>query len=169
MGGKIRIIARLAAFLLTCLPWGVDAQTRVAIGTLSCNIPFPNRVIPLAQELDGKGSSISCTFNRAPELRSTARVETYKGLITALDLQFNRTSESFMKWTVYAPIAMGPKGLAGIYYRRTNTTVEARIEALGGNALFGGFVALQPFSTSGALPNNLKFNFAVAVTTLQLN
>jgi hypothetical protein len=161
MPANIRFFAASALFLSVCLPGNLQAQSQVKVGTLSCTF----------DDSSGWGfKSLNCTFAGL----DGSQIESYSGVTPSLDLHID-AGPGTMKWTVYAPAKLAPKGLVGKYDRKESTTVpvyEKGTGEFGGNALVGGptrRVALQP---SAMTPNgnalSAKLNLAVAVTTLEL-
>jgi len=143
--------------LATLLAPGAQAQDRVQVGVLDCNVSGGIGVII------GSRKTVSCRFSPAP---GSGPQEIYYGTITKFGLDIGATTAGRMVWTVFAPTrGFAPGGLAGSY---AGATGEATIAAgLGANVLVGGShrtIALQPLSISG----QTGLNLAVGVAELKL-
>ena len=135
---------------------GAQAQGRVQVGVLACNVAGGIGAII------GSQKAVSCSYTPSPGGPS----EIYTGTITKLGLDIGATSGGQMVWSVFAPSSgFGPGALAGSY---AGATGEATIAAgLGANVLVGGShrtVALQPLSVTG----QTGLNLAVGVAELNL-
>ncbi len=136
-----RFLNGVVALALLCgAAGGANAQDRVAVGSLTCDVSAGFGVII------GSRKAVNCTF--APSLPGP--VEYYTGTITKLGVDIGITSGSVMVWLVYAPTTRPLGALAGSY---GGATAEATFVAgLGANVLVGGSnrtVALQPVSVQG--------------------
>lgn len=151
----VRNIIAITALGAALLASPVQAQDRVKVGVLNCNVSGGVGLIVASQK------TMSCRFNpSAPGMPS----ETYTGSISKLGLDIGVTSGGRIVWTVFAPTAH-PDSLAGTY---VGASAEASIAAgLGANVLVGGSAstfALQPLSVQG----QRGLNLAVGVTELRL-
>lgn len=142
--------AALAAAALTAvlaLPSPAEAQSRVRVGVLTCNVaPGVGWVVASQREM-------SCVFR--PDRRG--RREGYVGRITRVGLDVGVTGRGVLAWTVFAPTrTLSPSQLAGNY---AGASAQATLGVgLGANALVGGSrdtVALQPLSVQAQTGLNL--------------
>lgn len=132
-------VAALAA--LVAFPLGAQAQNRVKVGTLDCQMSGGVGLIVTSRK------ELLCRF--IPSARGW-RGESYAGSITRFGLDLGATAGGNLVWAVYAPTSAGRYALAGGY---GGASAEATVGAgLGANALVGGnnrTVTLQPLSVQG--------------------
>ena len=144
-----------AAVALVLAGAGVQAQERVRVGALSCDIS------PGIGLIIGSQRSVNCLYTPA----NPGPHEIYSGAITKFGLDIGATAGGHMVWTVWAPTSGGPGALAGTYI---GASAEATVAVgLGANVLIGGSnrtVALQPISVQG----QVGLNIAVGVAGLEL-
>ena len=134
---------------------GVQADERVEIGTLTCEVAGGTGFI------FGSSKSLDCVFERAdgPD-------ERYRGSINKFGIDIGTTTRSVMIWGVLAPTTDLPNGaLNGTY---GGVSGEATVGVgVGANALIGGSsrsIVLQPISVSG----QEGLNIALGVAELRL-
>jgi hypothetical protein len=132
-------VAALAA--LVAFPLGAQAQNRVKVGTLACEMSGGIGLIVTSRK------DLLCRFT--PSARGW-RGESYAGSITRVGLDLGATAGGRLLWAVYAPTSAGRYALAGGY---GGASAEATVGAgVGANALIGGSnrtVTLQPLSVQG--------------------
>jgi len=132
-------IAALA--VLVTLPLDAQAQNRIKVGTLSCQMSGGVGLVVTSRK------DLLCRF--MPSARGW-RGEAYAGSITRFGLDLGATSGGSLVWAVYAPTNAGRYPLAGSY---GGASAEATVGAgLGANALIGGSdrtITLQPLSLQG--------------------
>lgn len=147
--------ALLGALLVLQGP--ADAQNRVRVGVLSCEVaPGVGLIVTSQREM-------TCQFR--PEGRRGVR-ETYAGRITRVGLDVGVTGRGVLAWTVFAATPRVARWqLAGQY---VGAGAQATLGVgLGANALVGGSrnsVALQPLSVQA----QTGLNLAVGVGSLTL-
>jgi hypothetical protein len=144
----------LAALFATS---AADAQERVQVGTLSCDISAGIGFII------GSRRSVNCLFTPA----GPAPQEFYQGAFSKFGLDIGATAGGQMIWAVWsATTRWGPGALAGEY---VGASAEASLVAgLGANVLIGGSnrtFALQPVSVQG----QVGLNVAIGIGDLTLN
>jgi hypothetical protein len=131
--------ATLAAVAI--YPSGAQAQNRVKVGTLDCQMSGGVGMIVASRK------EVLCRF--IPSIRGW-RGETYAGSISRFGIDLGATAGGNLIWAVYAPTSAGRYALAGSY---GGASAEATVGAgLGANALVGGnnrTVMLQPLSVQG--------------------
>ncbi len=132
-----------------------DAQGRVKVGTLTCDISGGLGLVVASQK------QVRCMFTpSAPGPR-----EVYFGTINKLGIDIGGTTGGTMLWAVYAPTSRRIGALAGHY---AGASAEATVGlGAGANVLVGGSdrtVTLQPISVQG----QTGLNLAVAVASLDL-
>lgn len=148
--------ATLSLAVATFLAPAAQAQSRVKLGVLACDVSGGIGAII------GSRKAVRCRYaplGGGPE-------DYYSGTISKFGLDIGVTSGGQMVWTVFAPTrGYEPGGLAGSY---VGASGEATIAAgLGANVLVGGSnrtIALQPLSVSG----QTGLNLAVGVAELYL-
>jgi hypothetical protein len=132
-------VAALAA--VVAFPLGAQAQSRVKVGMLDCQMSGGVGMIIASQK------EVLCRF--IPTARSW-RGESYVGSIRRVGLDLGATSGGNLLWAVYAPTSAPRYALAGTY---GGASAEATVGAgVGANALIGGnnrTVTLQPVSVQG--------------------
>jgi hypothetical protein len=152
---KTALAAAAVGAALAFAPVAASAQSRVAVGTLDCDISGGIGLIL------GSQKQVSCVFRPS----TPGPVENYQGTISKLGLDIGATAGGQMVWGVYATTGWGAGALAGSY---VGASAEATIAAgLGANVLVGGnnrTVALQPVSVQG----QAGLNVAVGVSELAL-
>jgi hypothetical protein len=142
---------------MIALPASAEAQSRVRVGVLTCNVA-PGVGFIVASQRD-----MTCTFQ--PDRRRGGR-EAYVGRITRVGLDVGVTGRGVLAWTVFAatPRIMRWQ-LAGEY---GGASAQATLGVgLGANALVGGnrnTVALQPLSVQA----QTGLNLALGVGSLRL-
>lgn len=134
---------------------GAQAQDRVEIGTLTCEVSGGTGFI------FGSSKTLDCFFERAegPD-------ERYRGTIDKFGIDIGTTTRGVMVWGVLAPTTNLPNGaLNGSY---AGISGEATVGVgVGANALLGGSsrsIVLQPISVSG----QEGLNIALGVAELRL-
>jgi hypothetical protein len=147
--------AGAALFAATAAIGPADAQTRVKVGTLTCDISGGLGLVVASQK------QVRCMFTpSAPGPR-----EVYVGTINKLGIDVGSTTGGTMLWAVYAPTSRRIGALAGHY---TGASAEATVGlGAGANVLVGGSdrtITLQPISVQG----QTGLNLAVAVASLEL-
>lgn len=157
-----RPLHRLAAAVVAVLVAGTAilaptaAQSRVKVGTLSCDISGGLGLLVASQK------QARCTFT--PSVPGPREV--YFGTINKLGIDIGGTTGGSMLWTVYAPTSLRDGALAGHY---TGASAEATLGlGAGANILVGGSdrtIMLQPISVQG----QTGLNLAVAVASLELS
>lgn len=145
-----------ASALALALAGTVQAQERVAAGSLTCDVSAGIGLII------GSQRNVSCTFTPS----TPGPIEYYTGTISKLGVDIGVTTGGVMVWAVYAPTNRPAGALAGTY---AGAAAEASVIAgLGANALVGGSnrtIALQPFSVQG----QVGLNIAAGVAGLNLS
>lgn len=138
---RIAIGAAACALIALAAPDGVQAQSRVKVGTLACEMSGGIGLIVASRK------ELRCVFS--PTDRGWRR-EAYVGSVTRLGLDVGATAGGRLVWGVYAPTNAGRYALAGSY---GGASAEATVGAgVGANALVGGSnrtVTLQPLSVQG--------------------
>lgn len=135
-------LAGIAALVaLSASPFAAQAQNRVKVGTLDCQMSGGVGLVVASRK------ELLCRF--IPSARGW-RGESYAGSITRVGLDLGATAGGNLVWAVYAPTSAGRYALAGRY---GGASAEATVGAgLGANALVGGnnrTVTLQPLSVQG--------------------
>jgi hypothetical protein len=144
----------VAALLLTAAGDAAQAQGRVEVGVLNCNVAGGTGFV------FGSTKRLWCVFNRR------GRDERYLGTISKFGIDIGTTTGSALVWAVLAPtVDIPPGALDGDY---GGVSGEATVGVgLGANALIGGsdrsFV-LQPLSVQA----QQGLNIAAGVAALQL-
>lgn len=149
------VLSLLAALPLAVLPAQAQAQDRVEIGQLNCDVAGGTGFI------FGSTKTLECEF-----VRSDGQSEFYTGSISKFGIDIGVTNAGVLVWGVLAPTSGFPTGgIAGNYVGvGTQATVGVGI---GANALLGGSnrsVALQPLSVSG----QEGLNVAAGIAELRL-
>ena len=153
----MRLAAALVAALGGSLGLGVEAnaQSGVAVGTLTCNVASGFGFV------FGSSRAINCTF-----AGPGGRYEHYVGDISKFGVDIGFTQGGILVWTVIAPTAsLAPGVVAGNYVGATASATVA--VGVGANALLGGSnnsIALQPLSVEA----NRGLNVAAGVAALKL-
>lgn len=153
---KKLIAAALATVVMASSAGVAQAETRVQVGRLSCDVEGGVGL------LIGSSKDMSCAFYRKGH-----KTEYYDGRIDKLGLDIGVTGQTQIEWLVFsgASTKYGPGSLSGTY---VGGSAEATIGVgLGGNWLIGGSkrgYALQPFSIQG----QTGLNYAVTFTGLTL-
>ena len=136
---------------------GANAQGRVKIGKLQCNLaPSIGLIVASRQRL-------SCTYT--PD--GPWPPEAYFGHFTTVGLDIGVNRGGRMIWAVFAPVSHHYRGaLAGTY---VGVSADAAVGlGLGANALVGGShrsIALQPLSVEA----NTGIDLTAGVTRLRLH
>lgn len=134
---------------------GVQADERVEIGTLTCEVAGGTGFI------FGSSKSLDCVFERAdgPD-------ERYRGSINKFGIDIGATTRGVMVWGVLAPTSNLPNGVLNGTYGGVSGEATVGL-GVGANALIGGSsrsIVLQPLSVSG----QEGLNIAVGVAELRL-
>ena len=143
---------------MIALPSQADAQSRVRVGMLTCNVA-PGVGFIIASQRD-----MTCVFR--PDRRRGGR-EAYVGRITRVGLDVGVTGRGVLAWTVFAATPRLTRWqLAGEY---AGASAQATLGVgLGANVLVGGSrntVALQPLSVQA----QTGLNLALGVGDLRLS
>lgn len=154
----LAIAGAAALGAMIALPPPAEAQSRVRVGVLTCNVA-PGIGFIIASQRD-----MTCTFQ--PERRRRGGREAYVGRITRVGLDVGVTGRGVLAWTVFAATPRLTRWqLAGEY---AGASAQATLGVgLGANALVGGSqntVALQPLSVQA----QTGLNLAVGVGALRL-
>ena len=150
-------IATAAALGFAVLSFPAYAQSKVAVGTLSCTSPGGIGFIV------GSKKSYRCRFSRTNGDDS----EVYRGSITNIGLDVGITGKTVLVWAVAASSkdALRPGVLSGNY---VGVAADASIGVGGGGkALIGGWrnsITLQPLSAQA----QAGLNIAIGVSGLKL-
>ena len=146
-----------AAALLVAGALPASAQSRVQVGTLTCNLE-PNIAFII-----GSVREMSCTFR--PAVKGAKR-GTYHGTVRRFGLDIGVNGRGTLVWAVFAPSAKVPSGaLRGNYVGAAGSASIG--VGLGANVLVGGSqntFALQPLSLEG----QTGLNLALGVSDLTL-
>ncbi len=138
---RIALAGAAALTAVLVAPVEAQAQNRVKVGTLSCQMSGGIGLIVTSRK------ELMCQFT--PSLRGW-RGESYVGSITRFGIDLGATTGGNLIWAVYAPTSASRYALAGGY---GGASAEATVVAgLGANALVGGnnrTVMLQPVSVQG--------------------
>jgi len=138
---RIAFIAAALSVVAFAAPGDAQAQGRVKVGTLTCEMSGGIGLIVASRK------ELSCRFS--PSERGWRR-EAYVGSVTRLGVDVGATAGGRLIWAVYAPTNAGRYALAGGY---GGASAEATVGAgVGANALVGGSnrtVTLQPLSVQG--------------------
>jgi hypothetical protein len=138
---RIAFIAAVLSVVAFAAPGDAQAQGRVKVGTLTCEMSGGIGLIVASRK------ELSCRFS--PSERGWRR-EAYVGSVTRLGVDVGATAGGRLIWAVYAPTNAGRYALAGGY---GGASAEATVGAgVGANALVGGSnrtVTLQPLSVQG--------------------
>ncbi len=148
-------LAAAAVLVAGALP--ASAQSRVQVGTLTCNMA-PNVAFVI-----GSVREMTCAFRPAV---SGAKRGTYQGTVRRFGLDIGVNGRGTLVWGVFAPSARVPAGaLRGTYVGATGAASIG--VGLGANVLVGGSqntFALQPLSLEG----QTGLNLALGVSDLTL-
>jgi hypothetical protein len=110
MGGflmtRIAITAAALAAIAVAAPSDAQAQNRVKVGTLACEMSGGIGLIVASRK------ELACRFS--PSERGW-RPEAYAGSVTRLGLDVGATAGGRLVWAVYAPTNAGRYALAGSY------------------------------------------------------
>lgn len=146
-----------AAAVLVAGAMPASAQSRVQVGTLTCNLA-PNVAFVIGSVRD-----MSCAFR--PAVRGI-KPATYTGTIRRFGLDIGVNGRGTLVWGVFAPSAKVPRGaLRGTYVGAAGSASIG--VGLGANVLVGGSqntFALQPLSLEG----QTGLNLALGVSDLTL-
>lgn len=138
---RIALAAATIALVALAVPHDAQAQNRVKVGTLACDMSGGIGLIVASRK------ELRCVFS--PSDRGWRR-EAYIGSVTRLGLDVGATAGGRLIWAVYASTNAGRYALAGSY---GGASAEATVGAgVGANALAGGSnrtVTLQPLSVQG--------------------
>lgn len=146
------IAAALAAIVLSVAAVPAQAESRVQVGRLSCDVD------PGIGLIIGSQKDMTCKF-----IRKGHKTEVYEGTIRKLGLDVGFTDQTRIEWLVFSASAANVKkrSLAGTYVGGSS---EATIGVgLGSNWLIGGSrrgFALQPWSIQAQTGLNLSVAFA---------
>lgn len=150
------IAAALAALILTASGTAAQAQSRIEVGRLSCDVAGGIGFII------GSSKDMTCRF-----IRKGHRTEVYQGRIDKIGFDIGITGRTKIEWLVFSGSTnrVGPRSLAGTY---AGASAEATLGVgLGANWLVGGSqrgFALQPWSIQGQ--TGLNYSVALAGLTL---
>ena len=153
---KFIAAALAAAALMTAVVPAAQADTRVQVGRLACNVE------PGIGLILGSSKEMSCKF-----YRKGYKTEKYSGRIDKLGLDIGVTAATHIEWLVFSASSTkyGKGSLKGTY---VGGSAEATVGlGLGGNWLVGGSkkgYALQPLSIQG----QVGLNYSVALAGLTL-
>lgn len=153
---KAILAAAVAAVALTTAMPAAQADTRVRVGRLACDVE-PGIGLIVASSKD-----LTCKF-----YRSGYKTETYEGRIDKIGIDLGVTGYTHIEWLVFSAsnTKYGKGSLSGTY---VGGSAEATLGVgLGGNWLIGGSkrgYALQPLSIQG----QVGVNWAVTLTGLKL-
>ena len=155
----IRALSLTTAAALTLAlvyPAATEAQSKVEVGMLNCNVSSGSGFV------FGSTKELGCTFQRA------GRDERYVGQISKYGLDIGQTQKGIMSWAVLAPTTKVKKGaLSGNYGGVAGeATVGVGVSA---NALVGGSsntIVLQPVSVGAQQGLNLAVGVASLTLTL---
>lgn len=150
-----RKIASACLLFAALLAPSANAQSNVAVGTLTCT---GGEGVGLVL---GSKKYYNCSFSA-----NAGRRENYSGTVTKIGLDIGITGQTVMVWTVLAATNdLSPRVLAGTY---AGAAAEASVGVGGGaNVLIGGSsnsIVLQPVSVQG----QTGLNIAVGVAGLTL-
>lgn len=146
------IAAALAALALSVAAIPAQADSRVQVGRLSCDVDAGVGLII------GSQKDMTCRF-----IRKGHKTEIYKGTIRKFGLDVGVTGQTHIEWLVFSASAANVKkrSLAGTYVGGSS---EATLGVgLGSNWLIGGSrrgFALQPWSIQAQTGLNLSVAFA---------
>jgi hypothetical protein len=154
---RIALAGVAALAVLAAFPLDAQAQGRVKVGTLACEMSGGVGLIVTSRK------NLLCRFT--PSVRGW-RGESYAGTITRVGLDLGATAGGRLLWAVYAPTGARRYALAGTY---AGASAEASVgPGLGANALLGGnnrTIALQPLSVQG----QAGVNVAAGIAGLELH
>lgn len=149
---KKLIAAALAVIALSVAAVPAQAESRVQVGRLSCDVD------PGVGLIIGSQKDMTCKF-----IRKGHKTEVYEGTIRKVGLDIGFTDRTRIEWLVFSGSTAGVKkrSLAGTYVGGSS---EATLGVgLGSNWLIGGSkrgFALQPWSIQAQTGLNLSFAFA---------
>ena len=155
---KKLIAAALATVVMASSAGVAQAETRVQVGRLSCDVEGGIGLIL------GSSKDAVCSFY---DSEAAEPIEVYYGKVNKVGLDIGFTEESVIQWLVLAPStdAYATGSLAGQY---VGVSAEASLGlGAGANALVGGSsdgFMLQPVSIQG----QTGINVAVGITGFQL-
>ncbi|SFZ83653.1 Protein of unknown function [Devosia enhydra] len=150
------IAAAVAALVIAASGTAAQAQSRVEVGRLSCDVAGGIGFII------GSSKDMTCRF-----IRKGHRTEVYQGRIDKIGFDIGVTGRTQIEWLVFSGSTnrVGPRSLAGTY---AGASAEATLGVgLGANWLVGGSqrgFALQPWSIQGQ--TGLNYSVALAGLTL---
>ncbi|MGV3651466.1 MAG: DUF992 domain-containing protein [Devosia sp.] len=150
------IAAAVAALVLAASGTAAQAQSRVEVGRLSCDVAGGIGFII------GSSKDMTCRF-----IRKGHRTEVYQGRIDKIGFDIGITGRTQIEWLVFSGSTnrVGRRSLAGTY---AGASAEATLGVgLGANWLVGGSqrgFALQPWSIQGQ--TGLNYSVALAGLTL---
>jgi hypothetical protein len=154
---KAILAAAVAALALTAAVPAAQADTRVRVGRLACDVE------PGIGLILGSSKDLTCKF-----YRKGYKTEVYDGRIDKIGIDLGVTGYTHIEWLVFSAnnTKYGKGSLRGNY---VGGSAEATLGVgLGGNWLIGGSkrgYALQPLSIQG----QVGLNWAVTLTGLKLN
>jgi hypothetical protein len=154
---KAILAAAVAALALTAAVPAAQADTRVRVGRLACDVAPGVGLIVVSSK------NLTCKF-----YRNGFKTEVYKGRIDKIGIDIGVTGYTHIEWLVFSAsnTKYGKGSLRGKY---VGGSAEATFGVgLGGNWLVGGSskgYALQPLSIQG----QIGLNWAVTLSGLTLN
>ena len=151
-------VTAVLAALLVPVTNGANAEVRVEVGVLTCEVSAGSGLIITSKK------DMTCVFDAFDDF-----TEGYTGRIRKFGLDIGDTDYSTIKWAVFAPTTELESGaLEGTY---VGLSAEATLGAgVGANALIGGFdksITLQPFS--GQVQQGLNIAAGIGTMTLRSN
>jgi hypothetical protein len=149
------VVASAAAVAIGASALPAGAQTRIAVGTLSCS------VAPGVSFVFGSTRQVHCIYYGANGV-----AERYIGEITRWGVDVGYTNAATMMWAVLAGTAVIPPGTLAGNYGGVSAAVTPGIGGAA-NVLVGGSgatISLQPVSIEG----NTGLNLAAGIGQLTL-
>jgi len=146
-----KLIAAIAVAAAALLPVTAQADTRVQVGVLACDVE------PGVGLVFGSSKDVSCEFTRKGH-----RTEYYEGSLDKLGIDVGVTGGGRIAWLVFAATDADVRrgSLSGTYVGASH---EASLGVgLGANWLIGGSrrsIALQPWSISGQIGVNWSWTW----------
>lgn len=149
------VVASAAAVAIGASALPASAQTRIAVGTLSCS------VAPGVSFVFGSTRQVNCIY-----YGSNGVAERYIGEISRWGVDIGYTNAATMMWAVLAGTSVVPPGTLAGNYGGVSAAVTPGIGGaanvlVGGS---GGTISLQPVSIEG----NTGLNLAAGVGALTL-